>query len=267
VIVRGASIPGGDLPGQDRWIATSRGVIVLDGASAFDPAAPAADHYVDALLATLAETFDSPTDLPTILSVAIARVRWQLNAEPGGGPSSTVLLLREVGEWLELLVLGDSTAVVGRRGGLTERWTDQRIADVAVDLRDQYRHELRAGRGYGSAHRERLREIQRAERAVRNTAGGYWIAEADHGAAQHAIVRRYPRPDVNWCVLATDGAQRGLDHRRTDWADLPKASAAELRSHLDDLQSWEADADPDGSQLPRAKRHDDKTVVTWTNDQ
>jgi hypothetical protein len=43
--------------------------------------------------------------------------------------------------------------------------------------------------------------------------------------------------DVDWCVLATDSAQRGLDHLHIDWADLPTASAVELRALLDDLQA------------------------------
>jgi hypothetical protein len=264
--IRGASQPGGDPPGQDRWTSTSRGAVVLDGASAFDPAAPAADHYVDVLLAALAETLDRPADLRAILGDAIALVAHQLNITPGGGPSSTVLLLREAGEWLELLVLGDSTAVIGLRDGLIERWTDQRIAGVAADLRARYRDDLRAGQGYNSAHRELLSEIQRVERAARNTDTGYWIAEADDDAGRHAIVHRYPRTDIDWCVLATDGAQHGFDHHDIDWAALHKASAPELSDLLGSLQRWEADADPDGLQLPRAKRHDDKTVVTWSND-
>lgn len=80
----------------------------------------------------------------------------------------------------------------------------------------------------------------------------------------HLISRRYRRADVTWCVLATDGAQRGFDHLAVAWEDLHHASADELRAMLDTLHRWEADTDPTGTRLPRAKRHDDKTVVTWT---
>jgi len=244
---------------------TRRGVIVLDGASAFDPAAPSADQYVDALLAALSSRLDTPTDLTTVLRDAISTTSRQLGLTPGDGPSSTVVLLRESGQWLELAVLGDSTALIGLRDGRTERLTDDRMSAVAARLRTGYRDRLRNGSGYDATHKEQLRQIQRAERAARNTDDGYWIAEADAGAADHAIIRRYPRHQVAWCVLATDGAQRGFDHHGLDWASLADATEDELRRRLADLHQWEAEADPDGVHLPRAKRHDDKTVVAWSS--
>ena len=109
-LVHAASRPGGHGSGQDRWTATATGVIVLDGASAFDSAAPPADAYVDALLAALTVRLDTDTDLRTVLHDAIADTAQRLHLTPGG-PSSTVMLLREAGETVELAVLGDSTAV------------------------------------------------------------------------------------------------------------------------------------------------------------
>jgi hypothetical protein len=158
--------------------------------------------------------------------------------------------------------LGDSTAVIGLRDGRIERVTDDRIARVAPDLREQYRDRLRAGCSFDSTHHELLRKIQHAERAARNKHGGYWIAEADPTAAAHASVRSYPSDLVAWCVLATDGAQRVYDHIRGNWSALP-ADPSDLQSCLERLHAWEADRDPDGRLLPRAKRHDDKALVVW----
>jgi hypothetical protein len=265
VRVQGACRPGGDPPGQDRWAATHHGVVVLDGATAFDPAAPTADRYVDALLAALADILDTPADLATIISEAIASVADRLQLAPGdGGPSSTVLLLREAGEWLDVTVLGDSVALTGFRDGRIERLTDNRMQKIAPDLRARYRERLRSGVGYDSTHRELLCRIQHEERTARNTEHGYWIAEADPAAAHHAIFRRYHRADVAWCVLATDGAQHGFDHHGIDWTVLRTDRTRQLHERLDELQCWEAEHDPNGRQLPRAKRHDDKTVVVWT---
>ncbi len=261
-IVRGASRPGAAPPGQDRWTVTRTGVVVLDGASAFDPDAAPADTYVDALLPALAERLDTDADLAKALRDAIAEIAERLHLIPGAGPSSTALLLRERGTIIELLVLGDSTIVVGFRDGHTERITDVRMSGIAPDERRAYHELLRHGHGYGPEHRQRLMQIQKAERAARNTSDGYWIAETDPAAAAHALRRSYPSADIAWCVLATDGAQRGLDHHHTDWAVLPGESAGQLRERLDALQRWEHDHDPDGAELPRAKRHDDKTLVT-----
>jgi hypothetical protein len=154
-------------------------------------------------------------------------------------------------------VLGDSTALVGLRNGHTERLTDDRIAHIALDPRQQYRHRLRAGDGFDATHRALLQRIQQAEREARNRPGGYWIAEADPIAAAHAAIRRYPADFVEWCVLATDGAQRVHDYRGSDWSALP-ADAHRLHQHLEALHRWEATSDPNGRLLSRAKRHDDK---------
>ena len=266
MIVRGASLPGGQPPGQDRWTCTATGVVVLDGATALIPDAPPAEDYVDALLDVLAETIDSAADTRVVLADAIAVVAEKLNLTPGTAPSSTVALLRERGDDIEVAVLGDSTLVVGLADGTEERLTDGRLGRVAADTRELVHSRLREGGGYDERHRELLREIQTAERSARNTDDGYWIAEATSHAGHHAIVRQYPRDTVRWAVLATDGAQRGLDHHGVRWADLPTQASAQLRDLLAEFQRWEDATDPDGSLFPRSKRHDDKTIVTWLPD-
>ena len=263
--VCGASRAGGEPPGQDRWTTTDHGVIVLDGATAFDPTAPPADHYVDVLLDALSSRLDSDAALPLVIRDAITHAAQTLALRPGAGPSSTVLLLREFRDCIEVAALGDSTAVIGLRDGRTERLTDTRIEHAAPEERARYRQRLSAGSGYDETHAALLRAIQRGERAARNTPAGYWIAEADESAGNNAIVRRFSCDAALWCVLATDGAQRVIDHNRADWAALPRASVGELVIYLDDLQRWETQQDPDGTQLPRAKRNDDKTIVTWKN--
>ena len=263
-VVRGAPRPGGAPPGQDRWTATTRGIAVLDGASAFDRSAPPADDYVDTLLGRFATYLDTEDDLATVIHDAIAETAERLQLDPGRGPSSTVLLLREAGERLELAVLGDSTAMIGVRDGRIERVADDRMSTVAAPVRHEYRSRLRQGCGYDATHRELLTRIQRAERDARNTPGGYWIAEATPAAGAHAIRRPYPVRARAWCVLATAGAQRGFDHHQVQWTTLHEETSHQLLQRLDDLHRWEADHDPDGTELPRAKRHDDKTVVTWS---
>ena len=260
--VAGAMLPGERAPGQDRWTTAGPAVAVLDGASAFDSAAPPADTYVSDLCATLAASLRAGSDARGALRAAIAEVAHRLNVPAGSGASSTVLILRQADDHVEVTALGDSTAVIGMRDGSVERVTDDRLSHVAPQLRARYRDRLRAGHGFDSTHRAILGEIQRAERASRNSPAGYWIAEADPAAADHVITRRYPASDVAWCMLATDGAQRPYDHRNGDWAALP-VDADSLRRKLEELQRWEGERDPDGRLLPRAKRHDDKTLVVW----
>ncbi|WP_075298592.1 MULTISPECIES: protein phosphatase 2C domain-containing protein [unclassified Pseudonocardia] len=263
----GALLPGGPGPGQDRWAATPNGLIVMDGATAVTPSVPSAERYVDALLDDLRRRLDTTTDLRTILGHAIAAVSADLDLVPGEGPSSTVALLRWAEDVVDAAVLGDSTIVLGTRDGTTERLTDDRLASIAPEQRRAYLSRLAAGAGYDDEHRRLLVGLQNHERDARNTPGGYWIAEADSNAADHAEVRRYRADDVRWAVLATDGAQRGIDHLDRRWADVAAMGDTELTALLDELHRWEAETDPEGKQLPRAKRHDDKTLVTWPPNQ
>lgn len=259
--VRGASRAGGAGSGQDRWAATGSGAVLLDGASAIDPSARPADLYVEVLLAALVATLDDGDDLSVVLGRAIAVTAEEVGVVPGSAPSSTAVLVRGTDTALELAVLGDSTVVVGWRDGRTQRITDARIAAIATDLRAEYRRRLAEGHGYDAAHAELLVRMQQAQRAARNAPGGYWIAEADPEAARHAVVRRYPRAGLAWCVLATDGAQRAVDHLGIVWASLAERATSGLHEVLDALHDWEEHGDPGGALLPRSKRHDDKTLV------
>ena len=219
---------------------------------------------MDALLAALVERIDSVAPLPAVLGWAIEQAAEKVSAEPGTGPSSTVAIVRNTSEGIEVAVLGDSTIVVGLKGGHVDRVTDDRISRVAHSERERYRRRLQTGAGYDEYHRATLQTIQAAERIARNQAADYWIAETDPASASHAVIHRYPDRALQWCVLTTDGAQRGIDFHGIPWPGIPTMTTKELRAMLDELHRWEAHDDPTGALLPRAKRHDDKTVVTWT---
>ena len=48
------------------------------------------------------------------------------------------------------------------------------------------------------------------------------------------------------------------------WPALRHASDHDLTQILERCQSWELDDDPNGWELPRAKRHDDKSLAAAT---
>jgi hypothetical protein len=134
----------------------------------------------------------------------------------------------------------------------------------ALDLepRRTYRARLSAGSGYDDRHREILRTLQAQQAALRNRPGGYWIAEADQDAARHAFVERHRAEEVPWLVLASDGAYEPMKHLGLD--DWPEVSAMDyeaLYGLLVQCQAWESTVDPSGESLPRAKRHDDKSLA------
>lgn len=110
-----------------------------------------------------------------------------------------------------------------------------------------------------------LKELQAEQIEYRDRDGGYWIAEADPAAAHRA--RQQPRPRRGSSVRAGNRWHRDvLDHLKLrSWSTIASKNSDELDTSLQQCQEWEVVNDPDGKELPRAKRHDDKAlaVVNW----
>ena len=249
--------------GQDRVHTTPNAVVVLDGATAFTPVPVDAGTYADELGGRIAAHLtDRPAvDLVDVLASAIAGTRDHLGLSPGRSPSSTVGIVRVGEDQVDVLVLGDSPVIVGHTGQAPEVILDDRLARLPNPQRAAYRRRLSDRHGYDKQHRAALREMQAVESSQRNRAGGYFIAEADPGAAHQAITRRYSRGHVGWAILATDGAVDLLRHLGLDNWPAIAADPTQASRLLHRASAWEAYADPDGHQLPRAKRHDDKTLA------
>lgn len=248
--------PGG---GDDAIVTTGQGVIMLDGASAFIPVPVPAAVYAEHLAQQLAKVIDARPegDLRGILADAITVTAHDLDLQPGKSPSSTVIILRQTEDYADCLVLGDSLAILAGHP-----ITDNRLAEVGRQIREQYRGRLTGGHGYDQEHRRLLQELQHEQARRRNQPDGYWIAEADPQAADHALVTQYPADTVPWAVLATDGAYKTMTHLGlADWPALCQASHQDLADLLQRCQTWETVEDPEGQKLPRAKRHDDKSIA------
>jgi len=266
VLITAAQLP--EPPhGADRVIVTRDTVIVLDGASAFEPTNVPPGEYAsrlgDAIAAAISKAPDAPLD--STLAEAIAAAASALGLDDDDGcPSSTVAMARLAGGTLDLLALGDSYIFYGTGPG-TGMLTDDRLSRLHLPQQRQYRERMAAGGGYGDAHRDLLRALQRGQRGHRNRPGGYWIAAADPAAASHALTVTLPATAETWAVLATDGAvgtarHLGLD----DWPALARSGPDDLTRLLRHCQDWEQHADPDGQQFPRSKRHDDKAIASLT---
>jgi hypothetical protein len=250
--------------GADRVIVTPGAVIVLDGASAFGPAAVSPAAYADRLGTHLASaiTASPGAPLPAILATAISATASALDLRDDHGPSSTVAIARADDANADLLILGDSY-IAYRSADTAAVLTDGRLDRLDLPESRLYRDRLAAGSGYDTAHAATLRDLQAAQRARRNTPGGYWIASANPEAAAHAITRTVPAASLDWIVLATDGAIETARHRGLDdWEAIADSGQAALSAFLQRCQAWEENDDPDGRQLPRAKRHDDKAIAT-----
>ncbi|MDV6011110.1 hypothetical protein F8178_01210 [Haloechinothrix sp. LS1_15] len=244
---------------DDKIFTAGHAVVVLDGASAFLPVPVPASVYADHLGSYLRDALNAApdADLRRLLADGIEHTARQLDLTPGRSPSSTVAIARELDKRVEFLLLGDSVIVLPE-----EVLTDARMDDLDLEPRRRYRERLAAGHGYDSEHTALLRELQEQQAARRNQPGGYWIAEADPVAAEHALVASHPVSTAPWAVLLTDGAYTTMDHLGLDdWPHLVHSDTGKLADMLHHCEAWEAHGDPDAGELPRAKRHDDKSLA------
>lgn len=261
--VSSTSRAGGESPNQDRVRLFERGALLLDGASAVRPDKLDGGWYAERLSTELVNLVDHHRDtgLPKLLHDAISRVAAEIQAEDGS-PSSTVVITVWDKHKLDVLVLGDSTAAIYRRGGRIEVIVDDRLDHVGETLRKRYQEALRSGEGFGASHRERLRELQAEQLRCRNMPGGYWIASTDPGAALEAYTRQFPVHDVEAVMLASDGFADAVSLYNTmSWAEARQiVSEHGPDEAVEQVRRTEA-ADPVGRRWPRSKLHDDKSVV------
>jgi len=244
----------------DKVFTTPDAVIVLDGASAHAAVPVSPSTYAETLGGHLRDHLDHDTgiELADALAEAITATTLQLHLTPGASPSSTVTILRRRGDHVDVLMLGDNLLLAPNRAVI-----DPRLDHLDIPERRQYRQRLADGTGFDHTHRALLVALQRRQAARRNRPGGYWIAETDPAAAYQAIRATLPVEDIPWAIVATDGAyipmtQLGI----TDWPTTSTMTAAGLHDILTRCHTWEHHIDPDARILPRAKRHDDKTLVT-----
>jgi hypothetical protein len=217
-------------------------VLLLDGATSPSPDLPPGGWYAKLLGGHLANELRAHPDgeLKELLAEAIATVTGAHGLHPGAAPSSTVAILRWTGERVEGLVLADSPIVAfGQRG--YDLLADERLARLR-----------RAGKLNTNA------EV----RALRNTGGGFWVAEADPAAAAHALCRSWPAGTLDAVLLASDGVAVAVDdYRLFDWpAALELARTRGLSTVLQTVRAAERE-DPHGETWPRAKRHDDQSLI------
>ncbi|ASR33908.1 hypothetical protein BAY61_01650 [Prauserella marina] len=238
----GVGLDGLPRPSEDVVVTTGNAVVVLDGATEFREGLPSGGWYatrlgerIESLL--LAAPYD---DLGSVLGKAIADV-----TEAGGltrrhSPASTVAMLRWTDDRIDALVLADSPIVAFGRSGF------EVVADTRLD-------ELR-----GSGRLRTRGEVNR----LRNSEGGFWVAEADPGAANRALRRSWAREEIEAVVLATDGVAVGVDdYRVLEWPSvLSIARERGAAGVLDAVRAAEL-GDPGRIRWPRAKRHDDQALA------
>jgi hypothetical protein len=238
----GVGADGHPRPTEDHVVVLDNAVLVLDGATSADPSQPPGGWYAERLAKRLAGDLRAApeADLSDVLAGAIAAVTAEHRLRPQRSPSSTVAAVRWLEDRVDALVLADSP-VVGFGGFGVDVVSDDRLAGLR-----------RCG----------MLQTGADVRRRRNAHDGFWVAEAEPGAAAHAVRRSWRRTDVEAVLLASDGVSIGVDqYELFGWRDVLAVTRADGPDAVLDAVRTAEKQDPDGERWPRPKRHDDQALA------
>jgi hypothetical protein len=251
-----ASLPGRPEARNDDWgAATATGVaVVLDGLTESGPTG--CEHgtgwYVHQLgTRLLMLAADTGRSLAEVLADGIDQVatlhRGGCDLTHPGSPAATVAILRPQGTSADYLVLSDAVVLLDNAPEplvVTDTSVRDHLAELTADT----------GRPGG------LTTLIEAQQHIRNTAGGYWVAQHDPGAAEHAVTGS--ASGLVGAALLSDGAAMAVtDFGAMTWREL--IDVAYQRGPADVLAATrELELrDPNRTVWPRYKTHDDATMI------
>ncbi|MGW9305136.1 hypothetical protein ACWHA3_30525 [Streptomyces cyaneofuscatus] len=258
------TLPGGANPNED-WVAgTPSLAIVLDGLSTAGLSTGCRHgvpwyvaHLGGQLLASLADPGRPLTEGLAEALERVAQLHPRCDLKNPGTPSATVAILRRRHEVLDHLLLADSPIVLATDEDFTVL-TDLRVDSVLPELRAAVeQHET-----HTPGHREALQQLVHAQRQIRNTTEGYWVAAGDSRAAAHALTGVVPLSKVRDAAVMSDGVSRLVtEYGTATWSEIFNTLRCRgPRRLIEDVRETEA-TDPTGRRWPRYKPGDDAAVA------
>lgn len=256
--------PGSASPNEDWAAGTPTLAIVLDGLSTAG-LSTGCQHGVPWYVAHLgghlvANLADPARPLSDALAEALERVaslHSYCDLKNPGTPSATVAILRHGHAVLDHLVLADSPIIFEGEQGYSII-SDLRVDDILPELRAEVqRHET-----HTPEHSASLQRLVLAQRELRNTTDGYWVAAANSDAAFNAFTGTTACREVRCAAVMSDGVSRLVtEYAMATWSEIfGTLRSGGPRALIDDVRKVEA-TDPTGRRWARYKSGDDATVA------
>ncbi|WP_369197581.1 hypothetical protein [Streptomyces djakartensis] len=209
-------------------------------------------------MASLAEPSVALSDGLAVALERVAALHPECDLANPGTPSATVAVLRHRRAALDYLVLADSPVVFEGIGGDHAVITDLRVDEVLPELRT----EVESHETHTPGHREALQRLVLAQRQVRNTPDGYWVAGTNPEAARHCLTGSAKLSDVRSAAVMSDGVSRLVtEYGMATWGEVFATLRTDgPRGLIETVRKTEA-TDPTGRRWPRYKSGDDATVA------
>ncbi|SFW11854.1 protein phosphatase 2C domain-containing protein [Amycolatopsis australiensis] len=259
----GTTVPGGASENEDWLAATPDLIVVLDGATVRTETGchhgPA--WYTRKLgAAIIASAADRNLTLSQVLAnaiVEVAKLHPQCDLKRPGAPSAGAAIVRQDGNILRYIALGD-VSIVLKTDADVEVVSDERVSATARAERAEADRYL-IGEPEKAAALVRMKE---AELAAQNQEGGYWIAAANPAAVEHALVGQLDIATITQIAVLSDGAARLVkDFKLASWDEVIELLASSGPHQLIKRVREVEEDDPLGEKYRRNKKSDDATAV------
>lgn len=164
-----------------------------------------------------------------------------------GTPCTTVTMIRQREKFTDYLVLADSPLVLDLESGPM----------VVIDESEKA-VSARIGRDFSDP--DGLAKFIQVQQKQRNVPGGYWVAQIDPAAGQHALSGSVE--SARGAALASDGAALLVtDFGQMTWEQYLFLGYAEGPQAIVKATRQAEASDPDRTRWPRHKVRDDATVA------
>ena len=248
---------------QDAWLVCDDFVAVADGATPLRDERPSVvQEFARAALTELkARRGDSPQRM---VRMAIQTTR-RLADQYSPPLSCTLAVARTAPEGIQIVVLGDCTAVVADDQGRRRTIRDHRLGRVDRGPIARLAELTQAGISVEDADRAIAADLI-ANRLRMNSPDWYWSFSADSAASRHVLRRAVSPESVSALLLCSDGFARLADTFAASGGMtglLRRCQREGLASLGEELRSLEEE--PESlTRYPRFGRHDDATAILLT---
>ena len=264
---------------EDGLIFNSNYAVVMDGATGLNKH-NVTGYGTDAQWLTLrtleilsTKLKESSTSIVDILKITAETLRseyrylWSLsglNIQDIEYPSAGIIIVREVGDKIQIYRLGDCLGVIRTTEGI------EVLKDTELLKLDRQVHNtlVKVSKEKGitiseSRYTEEVIEVLKFNRSLKNTDNGYWIYDPEAEGINNGEYLELDRESIKSIYIMTDGLSNAIDvykmyETEIDLVnDIDKLRLHRVVNKLTDVQ----DSDANCSKFIRTKKMDDTTAI------
>lgn len=267
------SIKGNGIVNEDRIGYFNNYVWLMDGVTCLTDSLTGESSdskwFVDKFSEILVQNLDDSKELKEILKGTVIKTYEVYRSatsyrviEKNQFPSSSLIILRQKGNWLEYYLLGDSTLII-KNGQEVLSLKQDTLGEFEKEILQKINHTyISQNISFEEAKKAHSPEIL-AKRAQRNEDGGYYILSFEHNALDYGLYGELEIHQPLHFLMMSDGFARYKDLFNTvatSFEFIESVCKKGLSTIAEELYKIE-EHDQDCTLYPRFKKRDDTTCI------